>query len=128
MDADYIDKDYVSGESHQVEDAIIHINNPKESKNSYLYAAVVHFANYLTRIANVGNSGDNGMPVLDPNVINNLKIRKNNDNSINIEYYIYELNEELEKAETFINLIQRKAVPESDNDKKNKDIIFANQK
>ena len=32
MDADYIDKDYVSGESHQVEDAIIHINNPKEFK------------------------------------------------------------------------------------------------
>ena len=89
-------------------DAIAHHHDPAKSEKNYLHSAIVHFANYLTRVAKIGYSGDDGIPKFDPKVADNLNLRRNKDGSVDMDYYIYELNEEIEKAETFITLIREK--------------------
>lgn len=109
-------------------DLIAYHHNPKDSEKNYLQSAVVHFSNYLTRVAKIGNSGDNGIPKFDMDVADSLKLKRNKDGSVNIDYYIFELREELRKAETFINLIQGKEILESDDKKiKNKKIAYVSQ-
>ncbi len=108
-------------------DSIEYHHNPEESKDHYLHSALVHFANYLTRAAKLGSSGDSGLGKLNPDVIDNLKLKKDNDGEVDIVYYTYELIEELEKSETFINLIQGKEILEADSEKDNK-VVYINQK
>jgi len=86
-------------------DLIAYHHNPKDSEKNYQQSAIIHFSNYLTRVAKIGNSGDNGIPKLDMDVADSLELKRNKDGSVNMDYYIFELREELKKAETFIDLI-----------------------
>ena len=80
------------------------------------------------RYSKIGFSGDDRIPKFDKNVAKNLKLKTNDDGSVNMDYYIFELQEELEKAETFINLIHESESVKSEivetNEKK---VIYANK-
>ncbi|MCK4965919.1 HDOD domain-containing protein [bacterium] len=111
--------------SHLV-NAIAYHHNPEDAENNYLHASLVHFANYLVRYSKIGFSGDDRIPKFDTNVAKNLKLKTNDDGSVNMDYYIFELQEELEKAETFINLIHESERSEIGGTKEKK-VIYANK-
>lgn len=112
---------------HLVE-AIAYHHNPQNAEKHYVQTAIVHFANCLTRAARIGYSGDNQMSELDISVAESFKLKRNKDGSVNMDYYILRLKEEIEKAETFINLIQGRETLELDEKViKNKKIAYVNK-
>lgn len=90
----------------QLVEAIAYHHQPEMSRDHFPLTAIVHFANYLTRMAKIGNSGDHALSFLNERVAEFLKLRHTEDNGIDTSYYNRLLVSELDKAETFLNIIQ----------------------
>ena len=96
----------------QLVNAIAYHHEPELAEDHFTVTAIVHFANYLARAAKIGNSGDSGVPELNEKVAEFLKLRRKEDNSIDIAFYKRTLLEELEKSETFINVVHEAEIEE----------------
>ena len=59
----------------QLTEAIAWHHEPEGSEKYYAHTALVHFANYLTRAAKIGNSGDSSLPPLNERVADFLQLR-----------------------------------------------------
>ena len=75
--------------------------------------AIVHFANILTRAARIGSGGDSLVPQFYRGVLHNLPLKLDENNKIDLGYYLAAIREEMEVADTFISIILgRKPSPE----------------
>jgi putative nucleotidyltransferase with HDIG domain len=94
-------------------EAVAWHHEPANATTNYPLTATVHFANYLVRTCGVGFSGDHLDAVLDPAVVANLNLRLTEEGALDLPYYQELLREELEKTETFLNVI-RNEPPQSE--------------
>ncbi len=90
----------------QLTEAIAWHHEPEHAVDFFTHAALVHFANHLTRYAKIGYSGDNAIPVLSERVAGHLGLRRTEDGAVDLKRYKKALTEELEKAESFLSVIQ----------------------
>ncbi|MFC1557695.1 HDOD domain-containing protein [candidate division KSB1 bacterium] len=84
---------------------------PAQAKLNPELTSIIHFSDFLCKWCNIGYSGDSVLPKLSEPALKYLKLNYT-DNQIDFDYYADLIQSELEKAETFINLIQGKSVPE----------------
>ncbi|RKY84646.1 HD family phosphohydrolase [candidate division KSB1 bacterium] len=96
----------------QLCDSIAYHHKPLMSKKNRFLASIINFSDYLCKIANIGYSGDDIIPEISPEIVKVLKLKQNEDGDIDIDFYKDLLYLELDRAETFINIIQGKDVPE----------------
>ena len=90
----------------QLTEAIAWHHEPENSETYFTHTALVHFANYITRAAKIGNSGDSSSPRLSERVAGFLGLRRAEDGSVDSNFYGKALKEELEKAGSFLSVIQ----------------------
>jgi len=95
---------------HLVEAIALH-HTPAESTENPQLTAIIHFADFLCKWCKVGYSGDTVLPKLSQSAFQHLRLRYKDD-LVDFNFYAELLKEELDKAETFINLIQGKHMPE----------------
>ena len=86
-------------------------HDPENAPAHSHLAFVTQFADYLCKWRGIGYSGDSVIPQICESTVQLLNVRMKDD-EIDSDYYIEMVDGELEKAETFINLIQGKQVPE----------------
>ena len=96
----------------QLCDAIAYHHKPMKSKKNKFLASLINFSDYLCKYAKIGYSGDNKLPVLYPETVKILRLKVTEEGEIDHEFYENLLYEEMERAETFMNIIQGKNVPE----------------
>ena len=95
----------------QLVETIAFHHDPENAPAHSQIAAVIQFADYLCKWRGIGYSGDSVIPQICESTVQLLNVRMKDD-GIDSDYYIEMVDGELEKAETFINLIQGKQVPE----------------
>jgi len=96
--------------SHLVEAIRCH-HTPGEATLNPQLSAMIHFSDFLCKWCRIGYSGDDILPKLSETALSTLNLRYKDD-EIDFAYYGDIIQFELEKAETFINLIQGRNVPE----------------
>lgn len=89
-------------------EALTYHHTPQQAKNHQELAALVHFADILCRRAGIGFAGDDRVPELDPLAAEILPLKRGEDGEILYDAYIEQLTSEVERAETFINLIKHR--------------------
>jgi len=89
-------------------DAIMYHHEPLKAKKNRFLAALINFSDYLCKISDIGYSGDYVLPELLPETMEILKLRRINQEEIDLDYYQQLFFAEMERAETFINIIQGK--------------------
>ena len=87
-------------------DAVACHHTPHQAQTAPILAAIVHYANYLTRRAGIGNSGDQAEARYDPDVAQTLDLRRTETGEAEEDFYLQAFSGELEHAEMFINLVQ----------------------
>jgi len=89
-------------------EALTHHHTPQQANNHGELTALVNFADILCRRAGVGFAGDDRVPPLDPLAAEILPLKRGEDGEILYDTYVEQLRSELERAETFINLIKHR--------------------
>jgi len=90
----------------QLCDAIMCHHTPVKAKKNIFLASLVNFSDYLCKISSIGYSGDDVIPELLPETVEVLRLRKDDRGEIDVEFYQKLLFAEMERAETFISIIQ----------------------
>ncbi|MFC1555896.1 HDOD domain-containing protein [candidate division KSB1 bacterium] len=93
----------------QLVEAIRHHHTPNQAVINPELTAMVHFSDFLCKWLRIGYSGDDIPPKINEAALQHLNLHYK-ENIVDFDYYAELVNSELEKAETFINLIQGKAV------------------
>ncbi len=79
--------------------------------------AIVHFANILARAAKIGNGGDPLVPSFYRGVLHSLPLQLDENDKVDLSFYLAEFNQEMEQVDSFINIILgRQPAVERDND------------
>ncbi len=67
--------------------------------------AIVHFANILTRAARIGSGGDPLVPQFYRGVLHNLPLKLDENDKVDLGYYLAAIQAEMGVADTFISII-----------------------
>ena len=97
--------------AHLVEAIRTH-HEPTKARKSPELANITHFSDILCRAAGIGSGGDREVPPMDPEVREALGISLLDSVELDLEEYCQELRAEMEKAETFTNLVQGREIEE----------------
>ncbi len=90
---------------------------PLAAKVNPELTAIVHFANILVRAAKVGNGGDPLVPSFYRGVLHRLPLQLDDDDKVDLPFYLVEFKQEMEQVDSFINIILgRQPVSEPDSD------------
>ena len=92
----------------QLVEVIEYHHSPEEAPVNPQLAAIIQFADFLCKYCRIGYSGDNILPELSEPTLPLLNLKYTNDH-IDFRYYAEAVALEMEKAETFVNLIQGKS-------------------
>ncbi len=95
----------------QLVEMIKYHHDPENAPEHAQFAATIQFADFLCKWREIGYSGDSIIPELSETTMQLLDVRMI-DEEIDFGYYAALIDDELEKAETFISLIQGKHVTE----------------
>jgi len=94
---------------HLVE-VIEYHHNPQDASHYVQLASIVHFADFLCKWRGIGYSGDTLLPPLSEVSLQYVQARFVNG-SLDFDFYAAAIDEELERAESFMSLIQGKKIP-----------------
>jgi putative nucleotidyltransferase with HDIG domain len=72
--------------------------------------ALVHFGDILARAARIGSGGDPLIPPFYRGVLHVLPLQLNGNNRVDMPFYLEAIRQEMETADTFINIILGRAV------------------
>ncbi len=86
---------------------------PLTARQAPLLTAIVHFADILARAARVGNGGDPLVPPFYRGLLRVLPLQLDEQEKVDLPFYVATLREELEHADSFINIILGRPVLES---------------
>lgn len=103
-----LDKWNLSG---AIVEGIKHHHNPAHAQQNTELAAIVHFANYITKKLGVGFSGDLSTNQFDPDVTGILGLKKTEDGILDEDYYITMLCKELQENAMLFELIRELSGP-----------------
>lgn len=95
----------------QLVEVIKYHHTPDNAPEQTQIASIVQFADFLCKWRGIGYSGDSVIPELSSKTLHSLNVRYKGD-KIDMEYYAELVNTELEKADSFITLIQGRPAPE----------------
>lgn len=82
-------------------ETITYHHYPRYAKEAREFVSMTHISDYIIKKKRIGNSGDNKVPRLDPEVKKLLKL-----SDADIEKMSKKLGDEIQKAETFLNLVK----------------------
>lgn len=89
----------------EVVSAVAYHHDPENAPDEYIdVVSIVHFANILVKIANIGYGGTGLIDEVHSRAWETLKLRKSDLNVSDIETFVYDLNNEIQKADAFLNL------------------------
>ncbi len=92
-------------------ESIKYHHSPGESELDPRIVSIIHFSDYLCKWKNIGYSGDSKVPKLSPFALEHLNLQYVDD-SLDYEYYNHLIYREMETAETFLNLIESRPLPD----------------
>jgi len=95
----------------QLVEVIKHHHTPDQAPEQTQIASIVQFADFLCKWRGIGYSGDKVIPELSSETLQSLKVRYKGD-KLDKEYYTELVDTELDKAGSFITLIQGRPAPE----------------
>ena len=95
----------------QLVEVIKYHHTPDQAPEQSQIASIVQFADFLCKWRGIGYSGDKVLSELSSETLQSLKVKYKGD-KIDMEYYAELVDTELEKAESFITLIQGRPAPE----------------
>jgi len=83
---------------------------PLTAKTKPELCAIVHFADILTRAARIGSGGDPLIPPFYRGVLHTLRLKLDGEDRVDLPFYLDALHEEMENADTLINIILGRAI------------------